>query len=60
MLSSPDGPFLQVGRLNLPKYAQKPPIACSLFEHLFHHVNDVRTVRENEAKFNVPCLLPSP
>ncbi|CAF0774885.1 unnamed protein product [Adineta steineri] len=43
MLSTPDGPFLQVGRLNLPKYAQKEAIARSLFEHLFHHANDIRT-----------------
>lgn len=44
MLSTPDGPFIQVGRLNLPKYAQKPAIARALFEHLFHHANDVRSV----------------
>jgi tetratricopeptide repeat protein 8 len=45
MLSTPDGPFIQVGRLNLPKYAQNQALARSLFEHLFHHANDVRTVR---------------
>ena len=44
MLSTPDGPFIQVGRLNLPKYAQNQALARSLFEHLFHHANDVRTV----------------
>ena len=44
MLSTPDGPFIQVGRLNLPKYAQQPGIARALFEHLFHHANDVRAV----------------
>jgi hypothetical protein len=44
MLSTADGPFIQVGRLNLPKYAQNQAIAPSLFEHLFHHANDVRTV----------------
>ncbi|CAF0851773.1 unnamed protein product [Adineta ricciae] len=43
MLSTPDGPFIQVGRLNLSKYAQKQEIARSLFEHLFHHANDIRT-----------------
>ena len=46
MLSTPDGPFIQVGRLNLSKYAQKQEIARSLFEHLFHHANDIRTVRK--------------
>ncbi|UJR30893.1 hypothetical protein I4U23_018403 [Adineta vaga] len=43
MLSTPDGPFIQVSRLNLSKYAQKQAIARSLFEHLFHHANDIRT-----------------
>lgn len=44
MLSTPDGPFIQIGRLNLPKYAQNPAIAPALFEHLFHQMNDIRTV----------------
>lgn len=48
MLSTPDGPFIQVGRLNLQKYAQNPAIAPALFEHLFHQMNDIRTVRTNE------------
>ncbi|CAF0939994.1 unnamed protein product [Rotaria sp. Silwood1] len=43
MLSTPDGPFIQVGRLNLPKYAQNQALSRSLFEHLFHHASDVRT-----------------
>ncbi|CAF1280866.1 unnamed protein product [Adineta steineri] len=43
MLSTPDGPFIQVGRLNLPKYAQNQALAHALFEHLFHHANDIRT-----------------
>ena len=47
MLSTPDGPFIQVGRLNLQKYAQNSAIAPALFEHLFHHANDIRTVRMN-------------
>jgi tetratricopeptide repeat protein 8 len=44
MLSTPDGPFIQVARLNLSKYAQNQSIARALFEHLFHHANDIRTV----------------
>lgn len=47
MLSTRDGPFIQVGRLNLPKYVQNQAIARALFEHLFHHANDIRTVRMN-------------
>ncbi|CAM4753778.1 unnamed protein product [Rotaria magnacalcarata] len=43
MLSTRDGPFIQVGRLNLSKYAQNQAIARLLFEHLFYHANDLRT-----------------
>lgn len=44
MLTSPDGPFIQVARLNLPKYAQNQSVARALFEHLFHHASDIRAV----------------
>jgi tetratricopeptide repeat protein 8 len=44
MLSTVDGPFIQVARLNLPKYAQNQAIARALFEHLFYHANDIRAV----------------
>lgn len=44
MLSTGDGPFIQVGRLNLSQYAQNQALARSLFEHLFYHANDIRTV----------------
>ena len=44
MLSTPDGPFINLGRLNLSKYAQKNTLARSLFEYIFHHENDVRHV----------------
>jgi hypothetical protein len=44
MLSTPDGPFIQIGRLNLPKYSKNQSISPSLFEYLFYHANDVRTV----------------
>jgi len=45
MLSTPDGPFINISRLNLNKYAQKNALARSLFEFIFHHENDVRHVR---------------
>uniref|UniRef100_A0A8C4WYA7 Uncharacterized protein n=1 Tax=Eptatretus burgeri TaxID=7764 RepID=A0A8C4WYA7_EPTBU len=44
ILSSPDGPFINMSRLNLSKYAQEPRLAKSLFEYVFHHDNDVRNV----------------
>ncbi|KAM9713715.1 tetratricopeptide repeat protein 8 isoform 3-T3 [Dama dama] len=44
MLTSPDGPFINLSRLNLTKYAQKPKLAKALFEYIFHHENDVKTL----------------
>ncbi|XP_058433745.1 tetratricopeptide repeat protein 8 isoform X1 [Marmota monax] len=43
MLTSPDGPFINLSRLNLTKYSQKPKLAKDLFEYIFHHENDVKT-----------------
>ncbi|XP_068254542.1 tetratricopeptide repeat protein 8 isoform X3 [Nyctibius grandis] len=42
MLTNPDGPFINMSRLNLAKYAQKPKLAKALFEYIFHHENDVK------------------
>ncbi|XP_075007434.1 tetratricopeptide repeat protein 8 isoform X2 [Calonectris borealis] len=42
MLTNPDGPFINLSRLNLAKYAQKPKLAKALFEYIFHHENDVK------------------
>ncbi|XP_038606707.1 tetratricopeptide repeat protein 8 isoform X3 [Tachyglossus aculeatus] len=44
MLTHPDGPFINLSRLNLAKYAQKPKLAKALFEYIFHHENDVKNV----------------
>ncbi|KAM6274549.1 tetratricopeptide repeat protein 8 isoform 2-T2 [Porphyrio hochstetteri] len=44
MLTNPDGPFINLSRLNLAKYAQKPKLAKALFEYIFHHENDVKNV----------------
>ncbi|XP_010582110.1 PREDICTED: tetratricopeptide repeat protein 8 isoform X2 [Haliaeetus leucocephalus] len=45
MLTNPDGPFINLSRLNLAKYAQKPKLAKALFEYIFHHENDVKNVK---------------
>ncbi|XP_065449570.1 tetratricopeptide repeat protein 8 isoform X1 [Chrysemys picta bellii] len=42
MLTNPEGPFINLSRLNLAKYAQKPKLAKALFEYIFHHENDVK------------------
>ena len=44
MLSTPDGPFINIARLNFAKYAARPNLAKELFEYIFHHENDVRNV----------------
>ena len=44
MLSTPDGPFINLARLNMSKYAARPNLAKALFEYIFHHENDVRNV----------------
>ncbi len=44
MLSTPDGPFINLARLNMAKYAGRPNLAKALFEYIFHHENDVRNV----------------
>ncbi|XP_051775850.1 tetratricopeptide repeat protein 8 [Erpetoichthys calabaricus] len=46
MLTSPDGPFINLSRLNLAKYAQKPNLSKALFEYIFHHENDVKNALE--------------
>ena len=50
MLSTPDGPFINLARLNLAKYASEPTLAKPLFEYIFYHENDVRHV-------SVRCLF---
>ncbi|XP_030069627.1 tetratricopeptide repeat protein 8 isoform X2 [Microcaecilia unicolor] len=42
MLTNPEGPFINLSRLNLAKYAKKPNLAKTLFEYIFHHENDVK------------------
>ena len=44
MLSTPDGPFINLARLNMGKYSARPNLAKALFEYIFHHENDVRNV----------------
>ncbi|KAH0620437.1 hypothetical protein JD844_020889 [Phrynosoma platyrhinos] len=42
MLTNPDGPFINISKLNLNNYAEKPKLAKALFEYIFHHENDVK------------------
>ena len=51
MLSTPDGPFINLARLDMSKYAAKPTLAKALFEYIFHHENNIRNVRRTSASF---------
>ena len=42
MLSQPDGPFINLARLNFGKYAGRPNLAKALFEYILYHENLVR------------------
>lgn len=44
MVSQLDGPFIQVSRLNMPKYAANKLVAKALFEYIYYHENDIRNV----------------
>uniref|UniRef100_A0A672K3H9 Tetratricopeptide repeat protein 8-like n=1 Tax=Sinocyclocheilus grahami TaxID=75366 RepID=A0A672K3H9_SINGR len=44
MLTNPDGPFINLSRLNLAKYGKRPNLSKTLFEYIFHLENDVKNV----------------
>lgn len=46
MLSTQDGPFINLSHLNLSKYASRTNLSKALFEYILHHENDVRNVRK--------------
>ena len=53
MLSTPDGPFINLARLDMAKYAAEPSLSKALFEYIFHHENDVRKCEFNSIH-NIP------
>ncbi|KAK6998140.1 tetratricopeptide repeat protein 8 [Biomphalaria glabrata] len=55
MLSTPDGPFINIARINFSKYASRPTLAKGLFEYIFHHENDVRNALELAALATEAC-----
>ncbi|XP_060529175.1 tetratricopeptide repeat protein 8 isoform X2 [Cylas formicarius] len=46
MLTQKDGPFIQISRLNLAKYAKNKSLNKALFEYLYYHEGDIRNARE--------------
>lgn len=47
MLTEPGGPFIQLSRLNVTKYASQQSIAKPLFEYIYYHENDARYVSKH-------------
>lgn len=50
MLSQSDGPFINLARLNIEKYASMPTLAKPLFQYIIIHENDVRQALNLAAK----------
>eukprot|EP00731_Ephydatia_muelleri_P036450 Em0258g5a len=46
MLTEVDGPFIDMSKMDLSKYAKRPTLAKALFEYLFYHENNVRSALE--------------
>lgn len=44
MLTEPGGPFIQLSRLNITKYANQSCVAKPLFEYIYYHEHDARYV----------------
>lgn len=42
MMSQRDGPFINLARLNVGKYAARPNVAKALFEYIYYHENSIR------------------
>ncbi|XP_057651035.1 tetratricopeptide repeat protein 8 isoform X1 [Diorhabda carinulata] len=55
MLSQKDGPFIQVSRLNIAKYAKIPSLCKPLFEYLFYYEGAVRTAMELAVQATQHC-----
>lgn len=50
MLTQQDGPFINLGRLNIGKYAAIPTVAKPLFEYIYFVENNIRIALELAAK----------
>ncbi|TKR64481.1 hypothetical protein L596_025004 [Steinernema carpocapsae] len=46
MASQPDGPFVNLARLNIEKYAGDPNLNRQLFEYVFYHVGDIKVAHQ--------------
>lgn len=52
MVSQPDGPFVNLARLNVDKYAADPQVNRALFEYVFYHEGDMKVAHH----VSRPCV----
>ncbi|OQR71248.1 tetratricopeptide repeat protein 8-like [Tropilaelaps mercedesae] len=55
MLSQVGQPFINVARLNISKYGQKPALAKALFNYIYYHENEIRHALELAAQATQSC-----
>lgn len=55
MLSTQDGQFLNLARLDMSKYSQKQALAKPFFEYIFYHENDMRNALQLAALATEAC-----
>ena len=48
MIAQRDGPFLNLARLNVEKYARDKTVNRHLFDYVFLHEGDVKTAQQVE------------
>ncbi|XP_065207274.1 tetratricopeptide repeat protein 8-like [Planococcus citri] len=60
MVSQLEGPFIQISRLNLAKYAAQKSVSKPLFEYIYYHENDVRNAMDLAIEATKACEYKDP
>ncbi|VDO73148.1 unnamed protein product [Heligmosomoides polygyrus] len=57
MASDPDGPFVNLARLNVEKYAADPLVNRQLFEYVFYHEGDIKMAHQVIPRLDKAILI---
>lgn len=57
MIAQRDGPFLNLARLNVEKYAREKTINRYLFDYVFLHEADMKTAQQVIPNFNINSII---
>lgn len=57
MVSQMDGPFVNISRLNFPKYASDKQLSKLLFNYIYYQQNDIRNVRISVIIQNILVMI---